>query len=455
MSGWLPETLKARALLIVFSVFILSHFATLLIYESNRTKTVLLTEATDLADRIIGIVLLANSFPDQDRQRILAAAQTQFVAMFPELSAGADEACEINEFSASIDQRLKAAFAEIPGVDTSICLRSLDQSRLLAQRSQPDDGVDVLIFVHFPDGQQAAFHAVLPPGRSLFQDSAMSAMIVAALIALLLAWYLIRKTVAPIERLSLAADAIGTNIDVPALDERGPREVALAAKAFNRMQGRLARLIHGQTEMLAAISHDLRSAITRLQLRVDLLKSSHERDGMIKVVTDMRRMIQSVVEFSRGQNPGEAYRKVNIGALIESLCEDLVDEGLPVSCDSGHMDIHLPCRVTDVRRALNNVIDNAVVYGGSARVSYVAEAAAIIIAVEDSGPGIPEADLHAVVQPFFRLERSRNAATGGIGLGLAIAQNIVQAHGGQLLLRNLGGGGLRVEFIFPLLTRIA
>lgn len=454
MSVRLPETLKARALLIVFSVFVLSHFATLLIYESNRDKTVLLTEATDLADRIIGIVLLANSFPDQDRQRILAAAETQFIAMYPELRDGADDACEINEFSDTIAGRLDAAFENIPGVDTSICLRSLGERGLLGQQSQPQDRVDALIFINFPDGQQTAFHAVLPAGESLFQDSAMSAMLVAALTALLLAWYLIRKTVAPIERLSLAAEAIGTNIDEPALDERGPREVALAAAAFNRMQARLARLIHGQTEMLAAISHDLRSAVTRLQLRVDLLKNHHERDGMLKVVTDMRRMIQSVIEFSRGHNPAEAYRDVDIGALIESLCEDLADEGLPVSCESEQMNIHLNCRVTDVRRALNNVIDNAIVYGGSANVSYSAEGGDIIIAVEDSGPGIPEADLHAVVQPFFRLERSRNASTGGIGLGLAIAQNIVQAHGGQLMLRNRDTGGLRVEFVFPMSVRV-
>lgn len=454
MKQLLPETLKARATLIVFAVFILSHLATLLIFERNRDHTVLLTEAVDLADRIVGIVNLANSFPETERQRILAAAETQFLAMFPKTDAHAIATCAQNLLARNIGERLDHAFAAMPGVSTRVCARNLAEENAAGLTAPANSGVDVLIFVNFPDDKEAVFHAVLPEGRSLFQDSVMTSMLLAGLFALVLAWYLINKAVAPLGQLAKAADTLGANIDEPALHEGGPREVALAARAFNRMQERLARLIHGQTEMLAAISHDLRSAVTRLQLRVDLLKDDHERGGMATVVTDMRRMIQSVIDFSRGQNPSEPHRPVHIGALVESLCENLAEEGLAVHCELDDFeDIVLNCRVTDIRRALHNVIENALSYAGNARVSLEKTSEALLIVVEDDGPGVPEKELEAIARPFYRLEGSRNANTGGIGLGLTITQNVMQSHGGDLRFQKAASGGLRVELRMPRMPR--
>lgn len=181
--------------------------------------------------------------------------------------------------------------------------------------------------------------------------------------------------------LATAADVIGTNLDAVALDESGPSEVARAASAFNRMQVRLKRLVQGQTEMLAALSHDLRSAATRLQLRAELLDNEAEREGMLRVVSDTRHMIK---------------------------------------------------------------------YGQQAWVSCVVEPGYIRIIVEDQGPVVAEHELQNILKPFYRLDGSRNRDSGGIGLGLAITQNIVQLHGVKVLISNrAGNAGLHVEIALP------
>jgi signal transduction histidine kinase len=306
--------------------------------------------------------------------------------------------------------------------------------------------------INFANEQQTTFHSVLPASQSLLQDSVIFYILLEGIVALLLAWYLIQKTVAPIEKLANAATHIGMDINNPPLDESGAKEIAMAAKAFNTMQARLAHLLHSQSEMLAAISHDLRSAVTRLQLRADLLANEKERSGMLKVVADMRQMIQSVLDFLRGHNPDEPMRIVNISALVESLCSDLADEGLPVSYQHDGPSITLTCRPTELRRCLQNIIDNAIKYAGDAQLSISKLKGYAKIMIKDQGAGIPDNQLLDVLRPFSRLEQSRNHDTGGIGLGLSIADNIVKSHGGTLKLSNHPDGGLVVEIQLPIIS---
>ena len=443
-------TLKVRTIVILGVVFILSQLITLIIFEHNRDNVVLSTEATDLADRIIGIVDLAYSFPQQDRRKILAAAETQFLALFPDVISTDEVACQQNDFSTHISDKLNLAFAKLPGIDAQVCVRRFENTPLLDRRTTLRQGFDVLILINFANEQQITFHSELPESQSLLQDSVIFYILLEGTIALLLAWYLIQKTVAPIEKLADAANHLGLDINNPPLDESGAKEIAMAAKAFNTMQARLANLLHSQSEMLSAISHDLRSAVTRLQLRADLLENEHERSGMLKVVTDMRQMIQSVLDFLRGQNPDEPMRNVNINALVESLCSDMADEGLPVSFQHDDNSINLTCRPTEIRRCLQNIIDNAIKYAGNAQLSIYRDKSVAKILIKDTGAGIPENQLHYVLRPFNRLEQSRNDDTGGIGLGLSIAENIVKSHGGILTLANHPEGGLLVEIQLPL-----
>lgn len=444
-----PRTMKSRATLVLVFAFMLSHGISLAIYEANRDRTILLTEATDLANRIAGVVNLADVFPRDDRRQILAAAETQFLTMFPAPEDLSDEKCQANEFSTRLSESLRQALAGINDVRAEVCMRRVKPALLLGSR-KPLHGYDVLVTVSFPDNENAVFHAVLPEGESLIDDAVLLYLLSAILIALLLAWHLIRRTVAPLTALARAAESIGTNIDAAPLAEAGPQEVRSATRAFNDMQQRIQRLVHGQTELLGAMSHDLRSATTRLQLRTELLAEPREREGLIRVVTDMKQIVQSTIDFVRGVEPTESARRVDIAALVDSLCDDLAEEGYPISCTVPTHPFPMVCRPAALRRALQNLIENAIKYGGEARVSTQStDKATLRIAVEDDGPGISNEELSAVLRPFYRLEKSRNSETGGVGLGLSIAQNIAQAHGGQLRLSNLPGGGLRAELCLP------
>jgi signal transduction histidine kinase len=444
---FLPKTLKTRIILILCAFFLLSHIISLIIYENNRDKTILLTEATDLAARIEGIVKLASGFPSEDREEILVAAETQFLAMFPETDLLKDIDCQSNTFSELMSEYLQQTFQAIPGVSADVCLREFDTSQLLSSEHSLR-GFDVLVSINFPDSEPTVFHAVLPEGQSLLKDRVIIYLLVSIISALLIAWYLIRKTVGPLERLADAANSFGANIDAPSLDESGPAEVTLAANAFNRMQAHLQQLVHGQTEMLAAISHDLRSAITRLQLRTELLQNEAERDGLLRVIEDMGLMIQSVLDYIRGIDPTETPKKINITALVESLCEDLREEGYAVTFHGEDINYSRICRPAAFRRGLQNLIDNAIKYGVEARVSVHQQDNQFCISVQDSGQGIPEDQLELALKPFYRLEKSRNAATGGIGLGLSVAVNVFRAHGGTLILSNLPAGGLEAKVTF-------
>lgn len=444
-------TLRARALLVLTAIFTISHLLTLIVYESNRHRVVLLTEAVDLADRIIGIVDLAERFPQADRAQILAAAQTQFLFMYPDVIQSSDANCEQNDFSIQITERLNRWFTLYPGLDASVCVVNVTTDHRLADPSIGSvSGLDALVYIGFPDGEQAIFRAILPEAQSLFRDMLLIYFLLVGLISLGVGWLLISRVLTPLGQLATAADVIGTNLDAAALDESGPSEVARAARAFNRMQARLKRLVQGQTEMLAAVSHDLRSAATRLQLRAELLDNEPEREGMLRVVSDMRHMIESVLDFVRGVEPNETARRTDVVALLESMIDDLQEEGFPVHFEAQQDSVVMMCRPVSLRRCFQNIMDNAIKYGQQAWVSCVVDPGYIRIIVEDQGPGVEEHELQNILKPFYRLDSSRNRDSGGIGLGLAITQNIVQLHGGKVLISNRAGTtGLRVEIALP------
>jgi signal transduction histidine kinase len=446
-------TLRARALLVLTAIFTISHLMTLMVYEADRHRTVLLTEAVDLADRIIGIVDLAERFPQADRAQILAAAQTQFLFMYPDVIQSADANCEQNPFSLRITERLNRWFTLYPGLDATVCVVNVSTDHRFADPSIGSvSGLDALVYIDFPDGEQAIFRAILPEAQSVYGDRVLIYFLMVGIASLGIGWLLISRVLTPLQQLATAADVIGTNLDAPALDESGPSEVARAARAFNRMQARLKRLVQGQTEMIAAVSHDLRSAATRLQLRAELLDNEHEREGMLRVVSDMRHMIESVLDFVRGVEPSEVPRRTDVVALLESMTSDLQEEGAAVHFTAPEPSALMDCRPVSLRRCFQNLIDNAIKYGQQAWVSCIVEEDCIRIVVEDRGPGVAESELLNILKPFYRLDSSRNRDSGGIGLGLAITQNIVQLHGGTVSISNLSGSpvtGLRVEIALP------
>jgi signal transduction histidine kinase len=200
--------------------------------------------------------------------------------------------------------------------------------------------------------------------------------------------------------------------------------------------------------MLAAISHDLRTPLTLLRLRAENVPDAPERDKMLATITEMDAMITETLQFARDEASGEPRRRTDMSALVASLVDDMADTGLPVTMQPAQP-IICECQPGALRRALSNLLDNAVKYGKRAQAAIRSTPQGVEILIDDEGPGIPADELARVFQPFYRVEGSRNRETGGIGLGLAIALSVVQAHGGQLTLSNRPEGGLRARVTLP------
>ncbi len=257
-----------------------------------------------------------------------------------------------------------------------------------------------------------------------------------------------RRVTAPISRFAAAADRLGVDVEAPPLPEAGPKELRRATHAFNRMQDRLRRLVADRTQMLAAISHDLRTALTRLRLRADYIEDPEQQAKALADLDEMTTMLDETLSFARDDAAMEERTKVDIASLLQTLCDDLADAGQPVAYQ-GPDRMTLVCRPVALRRAFANLIDNAVTYGGEAAVTLAERADDIVVEIADRGPGIPAEKREQVFTPFFRLEESRSRETGGAGLGLAVVRSIARRHGGDILLEDRPGGGLVARVVLP------
>jgi signal transduction histidine kinase len=273
-------------------------------------------------------------------------------------------------------------------------------------------------------------------------------MAIMALIILGVSVWAVRRVTAPLAALAAAAERLGHDVSAPPLAEAGTVETRQAARAFNDMQMRLRNLIDNRTRLLAAISHDLRTPLTLLRLRAETVENAQERDRMLGTIAEMDAMIGATLAFARDESAGEPRRPTDLVSLLHSVVDDMRDAGFPVCLKPAEPVIY-PCQPAALKRAIRNLLDNAVKYGKSGTVAMRRASRAIEIVIDDEGPGIPQEELTRVLEPFYRLDESRNRETGGVGLGLAIAQSIVQTHGGSLALSNRPEGGLRVRLSLP------
>lgn len=251
-----------------------------------------------------------------------------------------------------------------------------------------------------------------------------------------------------LKALAAAAQRFSRGARPELLESRGPREVRQATAAFNAMQEKLSRFVADRTRLLASISHDLRTPITAMRLRVELLEDSETRRKLIEMLEEMQRMAEATLAFAKEEAAEEPPRKLDLAALVESLAEDFADMGADVTALPAERSVY-ECRPVALKRAIRNLVENAVRYGERARIGLTREAGALVVSVEDDGPGLPPEKIEEVFEPFVRVETSRSRETGGVGLGLSIARSIVRAHGGELTLTNRPEGGLRAEIRLP------
>ncbi|WP_285414290.1 HAMP domain-containing sensor histidine kinase [Pseudomonas sp. lyk4-40-TSB-59a] len=271
-------------------------------------------------------------------------------------------------------------------------------------------------------------------------------------LALMLActWLAVRIAIRPLTRLANAVETLDPNAHPINLDEKGPNEVAYAARAFNSMQARIAAYLKERMQLLAAISHDLQTPITRMKLRAEFMDDSAEKDKLWNDLGEMEHLVREGVAYARSiHGSTEESRRTNLDSFLDSLVFDYQDMGKEVQL-SGKSEAVIDTRPHALRRVLVNLTDNALKFAGAAELLIQRDRNGLSIKVMDRGPGIAEEELAQVMEPFYRVENSRNRSTGGTGLGLAIAQQLALALGGSLTLSNRDGGGLCAELKLPL-----
>lgn len=263
------------------------------------------------------------------------------------------------------------------------------------------------------------------------------------------------KITNPISRLAAASEKLGKGQSVPRLEEQGPNDIREAVAAFNNMNDRLTQLLSSQKQMLGAISHDLRSPLTSLRLRLESIDDGEQKEKMIHTVEEMNQMIAAILNFTREdaeEQNSEASRAVDLYDFCESLIAEYTDTGRAclLNC-TVDQDQVLNCRYISLRRAMRNIIDNGLRYGEqvSLTVSQI-DSHTVLFIFSDKGPGLAEDELHNVLKPFYRPDKARRVMDGGIGMGLSISESIVKAHGGDIRLANSHQGGLDVSIRLPL-----
>ena len=427
-----PRTMRARLFLILFVGLAIAYglsFSVLFLERYMSAKAVMLgTFESDIATSIA----ILDRLPKAERANWLdRLSRGNFRLVLgpglpgvPDMSArGAEIAGKIEEAAA---RRFPLRIEAIPG----------DGQRLQAHLTL-SDGSPLTIDVT-PRG-------VMPIAQWLPYVLAIQVVLL-----VLCTWLAVRQATRPLADLASAADALDPNQSGPPVREAGPTEVVHAARAFNAMRERVQHYLEERAQILAAISHDLQTPITRMRLRADLADETPDRDKLINDLGELERLVQDGIAYARSAHgSGEKISRIDIASFVESISYDYQDIGKAVTVVSV-VEGKAETKPHALRRILSNFIDNALKFAGAAEISVERQGEGpIVITVMDRGPGIPDDQLQAAMQPFYRLEQSRNRETGGTGLGLAIAQQLASAIGGSIRLYNRQGGGLAAELVIP------
>lgn len=464
MNRFLPKSLFGQTLLVLLVGLIISHVAGSWIYTLDREQAVRAVGGFAAAQRITNLARLVQETPRQSRARIVAALSDQtfrvsLSAQPPAMSPGDNDAEVSDAIKDFLIDQLSLESTQQPRVSasrpTSPLFRGwhpmMGRGPMMHRFGAfgPFAGFrDLQVAVPLSDGQWLSFATALPQGGPAFSPQFLVSMGIMAVIILAVSVWVVRRVTAPLAALSSAAERLGNDLNAPPMPETGTIETRQASRAFNAMQARLRSLIENRTRMLAAISHDLRTPLTLLRLRAESVEDESEREKMLATIAEMDSMVAATLQFARDEATAEPRRRTDLTALLASVVDDMADIGLPVVMEPAQPIVR-ECQPASLKRALTNLLDNAVKYGKRARAAIRSTPQAIEITIDDEGLGIPEDALVRVFQPYYRVEGSRNRETGGIGLGLAIALSVVQANGGQLTLSNRPEGGLRACVMLP------
>jgi signal transduction histidine kinase len=449
-SIWLSDTIARRfavteVLAVAVTLALVGLFRTLGGAWSHEPleRSSLLNEAAD-------IVRMIEAAPPSMRQAIAGAAapdefRTDWYAAASRASASLEAAprSEDQKAQRTISAHLQRAVAILrPGLTGSL------PPGIVYDRSRPI--APYMLAVQLHDGSWLVFSVMKRTWGMPWANRwaiwlcflAVSITFVTALAA--------RQFSRPIEQLAAAVRQFALNPRAPPIGETGPRELQQVIKTFNAMQAQIQKFVAYRTMMLAAMSHDLRTPLTRMRLRGEFIEDEEQQARLFRDVDEMQNMVDEALAFFRDDATAEETTSFDLPHVLLTIANDYADQDVSIGY-SGPAHAVYRGRPLTLKRAFTNLIDNAAKYGVTPEIELSCEEAALLVAIRDRGPGIPVEALDHVFRPYYRVDRSRNRTTGGVGLGLTVAQAIVQGHGGEITLKNRPGGGLEAIIVLPLL----
>ena len=445
MRRFLPKSLIGQIALVMAAALLVAQAINFgLIFNERRASTRAQIEAPAVA-RFVSIAQRVTAVPQERRDRLLGRGSRRGRFSIDGESIVAAAASDMR-----LTQRLRES-AEANGLQIRDA-RAAVSDRVVRRRPAARPGgrrfQTMLLSVQLADGRWFNARLIVPrPDPWVGVRLAGSTLLLYLFLLAAMIWVAARLA-RPLRDLTAAADRFHGRGEAPQVEPRGPADLRRAILAFNAMSARVGAMLDEKDRMLGAIGHDMRTPLASLRIRAESMEPEAERQKVIATIEEMAAMLDDTLALARSGRATEPVRRIDLGALADAVVEELrtLDQDVEMIAGDRHV---AAVRPNLIRRALRNLIDNAVKYGGCARVSVRAAGDSIAIEVADRGPGIPEAALGDVQEAFVRLESSRNRATGGSGLGLTLARSAAQAHGGSLELENRPEGGLLARILLP------
>jgi signal transduction histidine kinase len=469
MRRLLPDSTASWVILVLVAGVIGTQVLAIAIHYSSRRESVVLLESFRIAERVATLAEIISDARPELRPAVVDRVSRPTLSVTWDPESAVDPARTPDWKSQLLSEVVTQSLQEVSPREVRVSYLGADDwpspvtadsfaSLLSAASTELRHGLEEVIARHqtsptffisvqLPDSTWLNFAAPYVEAASIWSNQSLILIGAMVLAVIALSIWVLHRLTTPLRTLALAAQRLGVDVAVPPLPERGPREVRQAIRAFNDMQFRLRRFVDDRTRMIAAISHDLRTPITRLRLRAEFVDDPEQQQRMLADLGEMETMIRATLAFAKEEADPEPRQSVDLVSLLESVCQDWPEATLTLADEPRRL-AYL-CQPVGMRRGLTNLVANAVKYGDRARVTLSRTAADIAIAIDDDGPGIPEDEMENVFRPFYRVEHSRSRDTGGTGLGLSVARAVFRAHGGDVTLANRAEGGLRATVTLP------
>ncbi|WP_232090755.1 ATP-binding protein [Billgrantia diversa] len=440
-----PRSLLGQLAFLILAAFLAAQAISVWLFTDERSAAIRAAQRLETVERATAVASALKTAPKASHESILAAANSRLVRF-------------------SLDREpLVTGDASGPAAVVDLRTEELPLSPHSGELAEPPAAlawlhermrvagvapVEFRITVPLADGEWLNVAARFQRPDLQAPPAIVGATILSLVLVMAALWLGLRRITHPLSQLAAAADKADLDSGLPEVPVGSPREVRALSEALARMNERITDMLNDRTRMLAALGHDLRSPITALKVRAEMVEDDETRERMIAILDEMQAMVETTLAFARGISTDQPMEEVDLADLVRNLAAELAETGPEIIVEAEHPVISCIRRVP-LRRALRNLLENAQFYGGGARVTVRETAGAAEILIDDFGPGIRPEDLERVFDPFTRLETSRSRETGGIGLGLPITRAILHAHGGEVVLSNRPSGGLRARIGLP------